>query len=234
MHGSLKRSLFGLFILTFLGTDLAQAQSTPDAVAESMSLSAEANLQSGDIQKAVAIYEEIVSKFKTFPGIWTVRYNLGFAYYISESYDKAIKFFKEIEAQKNIDPLLNEQATLILGSVYSAQADTKKDAERNRLLTESIQLYDRFLKDHPTSKLMGEALYSKGGVFFQMGKLTEAEKTLLEFFDHGSQSPIHAEATYLLAIIYGAQAKQLKAEAKGIEATSRLEEAKKRLDAISR
>lgn len=234
MHWRLKQSLFGLFILTFLGTDLARAQSTPDAVAKSMSLSAESSLQSGDTQKAIAIYEEIVSKFKTFPGIWTVRYNLGFAYYISESYDKAIKLFKEIEAQKNIDPLLNEQATLILGSVYSAQADTKKDAERDRLLTESIQLYDHFLKDHPTSKLMGEALYSKAGVFFQMDKLTEAEKTLLEFFDHVSQSPIRAEATYLLAIIYGAQAKQLKAEAKSSEAKSRLEEAKKHLEAISR
>ncbi len=230
MGRALKFVLIGFLAGLVFWSKTSQAQSSAGA----MALSAEEKFRNGDAKGAISIYEGILSKPTSFEGIWTVRYNLGVAYYTTEAYDKALPLFEGLAAEKNVDPQLKEQALWLVGGTLAAKAGMlPKNAARNETLEQSIRVHDDFLKRYPKSKLVDEVLYGKAAAQLSFGRLDEAEKTVRMIGGDGDTN-LKNEATYLLARIDVAQAKKLLGEKKETEGKIRIAYAKKLFDELSK
>ncbi len=159
MYRCVRRWLcfLGLYALA-VSIDL-QAQ-PPGSPAESLAITAEEKLQSGDAKRAAELYEELLKKYPTFEGTSAAQYNLGFAYYILDEYDKAVTLFKKLVEDKNGDKDLREQALLLMANVRTGQAQSlpkEREADRAKGLTEAIQLFDDYLKKYPEGKNRADA-----------------------------------------------------------------------------
>lgn len=216
-----------LALLVSLG--IAHAQSPAD----NLSQAASEKLRDGNTAAAITMYEEILTKYPTFEGIWGARYNLAFAYLGTQNYTKAIEKFKEVDSDKNKDVGLREQAAQIIGGVTAAMATAPANsANRATLLDDAVKLYDAFLRKYPSSKYKGEALYGKAAALMGSTKADEAEKSLNDFFKTNTPS-LQGEAKYLMARVYAAQGRKMREDKKEVEAKKRVDEAKRVFNELS-
>lgn len=73
---------------------------------------------SGDISKALNIYEQIIEKHSDNPAAVKAHLNTGIIQYNSENYRDAISSFKQVVGQVKEDPVSKEKAYWYLGNAY--------------------------------------------------------------------------------------------------------------------
>lgn len=201
-----------------------------------MASSAEEKLQAGDAKRAAEIYEELLVKFPTYEGTWAARYNLAFAYYLLDEYDKASTKFKELLGDRNPDKELREQALVLLATVKMSQAlslPKEKLEDRDQALDEAIKLFSEYNTKYPEGKNRADALYGKAAAQYQADKLEDSEKTLLEFSQKESKSSLRTDATYLIARVYAAMALKAQDAKNTQETQSKVTQALKYFDQVS-
>jgi outer membrane protein assembly factor BamD (BamD/ComL family) len=221
----------GCLVFLCLSSNLqAQAKpSTPEAQANQIN----EKLRDGDYQTAIPMLETFLTNNPTFDGYNGLVYNLAFSYYVTANYDKALARFKELLGPKNRDPELKAQASFTIPGVLAAQALTKRTpGDRDKLLQESVKLYDEFVKSNAKHRKVPDAFYNKAAALWQLNKLEDADKSLTDFFQAGTNSSLKHEATYLRARVYAGQAKKLRDEKKEAEAAKFLEQAKQMFDQV--
>lgn len=195
---------------------------------------AEELLQENKFKEAIEVYEDLIAKHPTYPGLWNVHFNVGFAYYLNGQHDKAIEHFKLVAGQANADPGLKEQCALFLANVYSAKAGSAKE-DRDKVLEEAVKAFDDFIKTYgEKSKSLPDALYGKASCLVRLDKLDDAQKTLDEFFKSGGdQSALKEEAKYLLARLYANKARKFRENKDDANAKKYVTEACRLFDEVS-
>ncbi|MCC7519394.1 MAG: tetratricopeptide repeat protein [Verrucomicrobiae bacterium] len=228
------RGLRILLAALALGGAIARGQGTDDA-ANALLIQAEEALTAENYKKAIEIYESLIANYKSFQGIWAARYNLGYACYIGHNYPRAVEVLRElIDPKKNPDAALREQAYSLLVSALSAQgASLQKEEERKAAFAAAIAAADGYLKDFPQGKLRADALYGKAAAQLQNLQPDDAEKTLNLFSRDFAQSALVSDATYLMARVYGAQARVARERHRDADAGRKVEEARKLFDQVS-
>lgn len=222
-----------LAMLTLAGP-VAWGQGVDD-LANALLVQAEEALTRNEYKKAIELYESLITKYKSFQGIWAAKYNLGYACYVSGDYGRAAEVLRELtDGKRNPDVALREQAFALLGMVFSAQgASIEKGEERAAAFEKAVGAYDGYLKDFPQGKMRADALYGKAAAQLQGGKPDDAEKTLGTFFSGFKQSPLAADATYLMARISSAQARSAREQNRDADARRKVEDARRLFDQVS-
>ena len=100
-----------MFIIVFWGIE-----TRAESAADNMATRAEQLLQEGNAKAAIGVYEELITKFPTYESIWPAKYNLGYAYYMTAQYDKAVEMFRNIAKEKNVDADLKEQCAMLIAN----------------------------------------------------------------------------------------------------------------------
>ncbi len=214
--------ILSVSVLLIVGRSTAIAQSS----AQELFSRAEETLQSGDPGAAAKLYEQLIRQFPTFEGLGAVKYNLALAWLYSENHEKAVAQFKELAADSNKDAPLREEASLGLGSAQTTLARTQSDsAARLRILGESIQSFETFLKKFPQSTSRGEALLGKAASEFYAERYDDTLKTLSSFATVNAAATLRNEATYLQGRTLAAQAGRLREQKRDHEARETLEHA---------
>ncbi len=211
----------------------AYAVSSAPTPADGVAADAEQMLTEGNTTGAIAKYEELIEKYKTYESISAAKYNLGYAYYMVGKYDKAIEMFRNLAKEKNlVDAELKEQCAMLIANTLAAKAGTVKDEERDKLLEEATKAFDDYLGTYKESKSRPDALYGKASCLLQLGKLDEAQKTLEEFFAVGQQSTLKDDAIYLLGRVYAAKARKYRVAKDEVNARKAVAEARKNFDIL--
>ncbi|NUN92756.1 MAG: tetratricopeptide repeat protein [Verrucomicrobiae bacterium] len=229
-----SRGIRVAFAVLALTGRLAWGQGADD-MANSLLIQAEEALTNNDHKKAIGLYENLIANFKSFQGIWTAKYNLGYACYVSGDYPRATEVLRELaDGKRNPDVAMREQAFALLGMVFSSQgAALDKEGERVAAFEKAVGVYDDYLKEFPQGKMRADALYGKAAAQLQGGKPDDAEKTLGIFFGEFKQSALAADALYLMARVSSAQARIARERNRDADAKRKVADARRLFDQVS-
>ena len=172
--------------------------------------------KAGRYPEAIRAYEKIVAKGQTYEHIMFVKFELGWAYYLVGSFDKAIPLFLELSGTRSPSEGIKQQAVFLMAECHARQAETlpEKSPERKKNIEESLKLHTQFQKDYPKSPYIPQSLYGRAFAYYLDGQLDKAEADLKTVItDHRTSSTV-IDAYYLLASVFSQRGLMLVKEGK--------------------
>jgi tetratricopeptide (TPR) repeat protein len=168
-----------------LSVAAAQAQSPEDALREGQQLE-----RSGNVQRAVAVYEQYLEKFPEHTQVAATQYRLGKCYDELGMVDESIATLKKAVASKDRRFRNRPDAFYLLAKQYAALDDYDNAvATFEQMLAESPGLYE------------DEVLNLCGGYYAILGKHDEAAAKL-NILKRKQDSPLAEDAAYKLAVLW--------------------------------
>jgi tetratricopeptide (TPR) repeat protein len=189
-------------------------------------------MQDGAYAKAAEVGEQFLKDYPTGgdlgpDGVFKIRYNLAWCYYLIEDYPKAIQRFKELDTDKVPSAELREQARQLVGDSYSRYAGALKEPkEKKDNYTKAIETYTSFIKDFSKSQSMPDVLYGRGLAYFRIEKYDDSARDLRQQLRDFATSDLRLDTEYLLATVLGTHGSALRREGKADDAKKYLEEAR--------
>ncbi len=129
---------------------VVEGDPSPEARAQALLVMAGINQATGRIDLATSQYQEIASKYKSTGALHGAEVNLGKLQAEAGDYKAAEENFKRALGRKGpVDTVLARDAFLGLADVYAAQ----------KLYSQAVEQYERFLKTYPADPALHEALW---------------------------------------------------------------------------
>ena len=193
--------LLPCLLLTFLGP---AARSGWAATNEELAELGEDSLNAGQFEKAVQYFEKLVEQGETFEGIFGVRFDLAWAYYMVGRYQDAVPLFESLTGNRAPSEAIRQQSRFMMAEVSTrlAEALPVGDPEREKLIDRAISMHTKFQQDNKHKDNIPESLYGRGAAYFLKGDLDAAARDLDIVINIHQLSPIAEEATFLLASVY--------------------------------
>ncbi len=138
-------------------------------------------LVANEPETAIRLLEDFVKRYQNSPLLYSIYLQLGYAYLMTEQYDKALENARKADIV-SAAPELQELSAALVPELLSAKAGlAKNDADRKKLLAEAITAYAKFLERFPNGADVETALFGKGIAEMQSEKYVDAIATLDEF-----------------------------------------------------
>lgn len=203
------KALVPLLTAVALGvsTLISHAQNVPNA--PELAQQGTDALVNNQPEEAIDRLELFVKEYQNSPLLYAVYLQLGYAYLMTEQYDKALDSAKKADIPSAAKELQELSAALVPELLAAKAGQTENEEQRKQLRQQAIEAYTKFLQRFPQSPDAESALFGKGIVELQTEKYVDAINTLSIFLQTFQQSP------YLLdAMFYGALARLAEANTK--------------------
>lgn len=128
-------------------------------------------------ETGVAVYEEIIKKYKKFDRLGDVLYSVGQAYWDRGEHDAAIPYYRQLITQFPKSQFVPD-AYLAFGEHYFS----KKDINR------ALEAYQR-TASYEDSKVFAYAVYKQGWCYYNQGKFEEAGDKFKEVILYSELNP---------------------------------------------
>lgn len=153
--------------------------------------------------EAIERFEQIIKDFPTSPIIDAVYLNLGLAHFFSGSMDQSIVSLERASAAtapkevREIATFYKAQAKL------SFAANLPKDDPKHRVyLEDAVKHFTEHMEAFPDASTVEDAIYGRGIANYNLNKISETERDLLDLLKRFSSSPNIADYQLLLGSIY--------------------------------
>lgn len=199
----------------------------------------ESALTVGNYERAIQCFEEIVTKGQTYVAFFEVRFDLGWAYYLTGRYEDAIPIFKDLSGPRSPSEDMREQAHFLLAECHARFAGEMPDddpsvaKERKKNLDTAIKLHTEFQTKYSASQNIAESLYGRAYAHYLSGDFQKAEDDLQTVITKHRSSPTVTDARYLLASVYAKQGLLLFKADKKDEGEAKLQEARKMFESLT-
>ena len=163
--------------------------------------------KAGRYPEAIRLYEKIVAEGKTYENIMFVKFELGWAYYLVGSFEKAIPLFNDLSGIRSPSEGMKQQSIFLMAECHARMAENLPEGtpERKKNIEESLKLHTQFQKDYPKSPYIPQSLYGRAFAYYLGGQLDKAEADLKTVItDHRTSSTV-IDAYYLLASVFSQQ-----------------------------
>ncbi|MSR65333.1 MAG: tetratricopeptide repeat protein [Verrucomicrobiae bacterium] len=221
-----------LAVSLVVAVSLMLLESSSAGVATDMAERMEQLMQDSNFPKAAEVGERFEKDCPTGcdmgpDGVFKIRYNLAWCYYLNSDYPNAIKKFQELSSDKVPSEDLKQQAMQLVGDSYSRYAGSLQDPkDKQGNYKKAIDQYTKYIGQYPKSEAMADVLYGRGLAFFRIDKFDESAKDLRDLLERFQASDLILEAKYLLASVYGTHGSSLRKNNKTEEATKYLQAAR--------
>jgi len=194
-------ALPGCLLVAFFGLTTASGLA---ATNEELAELGEDALNAGKFEKAVAYFEKLVDQGETFEGIFGVRFDLAWSYYMVGRYEDAAPLFEGLTGNRAPSEAIRQQSRFMMAEVSTrlAEALPEGDPEREKLISRAITLHTKFQEDNKHQENIPESLYGRAAAFFLKKDLDAAARDLDVVINIHQLSPIAEEAKFLLASVY--------------------------------
>ncbi len=218
--------VLAVFVLVF---SFSTAQSSAQAVrADDIFNEAQKAIDEGRTGDAIIGLDELVTKYKASPIIPSARYLLAYAYVITGEYQGAVTTLDELLKTPNLDPVLQEQGSILLAQCYAGLTSRKESAaEKKEFFSKAAEQYTSFLEKFPQSVFREDALNGRALAYFFLEKYDDAVKDLEMALKEFPQSKGRLDTVYLLGLVKATQAVLAEQAKKEDEAKARFGEATK-------
>jgi TolA-binding protein len=191
-------------------------------------------LESGRFEQAVRYFETLIEQGATFEGLFAVKFDLAWAYYMVGRFEEALPLFDGLSGDRAPSEGMREQSRFMMAEVLArlAEALPESDAGRKEMLDRAIALHTGFQKDNPRHENFPESLYGRAAAFFLKDELGKAARDLDRILSGYATSSILDEARFLLASVYSRRAIGLLESGEKANAAALMAEARKLYDAV--
>ncbi len=123
--------------------------------------------KAGRYPEAIRLYEKIVAEGKTYENIMFIKFELGWAYYLVGSFDKAIPLL-DLSGVRAPSEGMKQQSIFLMAECHARLADSQPEgsAERKKSIEESLKLHTQFQKDYPKSPFIPQSLYGRAFAYY--------------------------------------------------------------------
>ncbi len=127
-------------------------------------------LEKGNYPEAIKLYEGIPKNYPTSPMIPEAYFRLGYIYFITGDYDKAVAALEKNITGKNIPPEILELSYSFVPQILSAKASKLPlDSPARKLAyVDAIKKYDDFITKFPKSEEVESANYGKARAYYSI------------------------------------------------------------------
>ncbi len=181
--------------------------SAPAQSFDEMAVAGEEAMNAGRYPEAIRVYEKIVATGMTYENIMSIKFELGWAYYLVGAFDKAIPLFLDLSGARAPSEGIKQQSIFLMAECHARLADTQPDgsADRKKNIAESLKLHSRFQVDFPKSAYIPQSLYGRAYAYYLDGQMDKAETDLKGVIANHRTSPTAIDAYYLLASVFSQQ-----------------------------
>ncbi len=203
---------------------------------DEMAAAGEDAVKAGRYPEAIRLYEKIVAEGKTYENIMYIKFELGWAYYLVGSFDKAIPLFLDLSGARAPTEGMKQQSVFLMAECHARLADSQPEesAERKKNLEESLKLHTQFQKDYPTSPYIPQSLYGRAFAYYLAGQMDKAEADLKTVITAHRTSSTAIDAYYLLASVFSQQGLELIKAGKRDEAKPFLDKARELFNQLAK
>jgi TolA-binding protein len=196
---------------------------------DEVAMRGEEAMNAGKFKEAITHFENIVKNAPTFSEIFTIKFELGWCYYAVGDYTNAVPLLTELNNPKKFNPEIAAQALYLLADSYGRIAGMKdeKSPDRSKFATQSIELFDQFLKDYPNNAAVSPAIYGRAYAFEVLHEYDKAEAELNSLITKYPNSSAARDGLFLMASIYSERGVELHRAGKKSEAENCFEKARK-------
>ncbi len=183
--------------------------------------------KAGNYAEALKVYEKIMES-PTYVNILAIKFNLGWAYYLTGAFDKAIPLFQDLSGARAPSEAIKQQALFLLADCHARLAATLPDTapERKANLEKAIALQSEFQSKYPKNANVPQSMYGRGYAYFLNRQYAEAERDLKDLIRLFPANPAAQDGRFLLASVFSEQGlERIKAGRKD-EATTFLDNAR--------
>jgi outer membrane protein assembly factor BamD (BamD/ComL family) len=197
--------------LVALGPGAAQSQAQDPAAPATLDVQQVtqglAAMNAGNYAEAITLFEGIPQQFPTSPLIPEANLRLGYAYFLTGEYDKAIASLEKNAEGKNVPPNILELSAILIPQVTVARASKlpAEDPARKDALADAVKQFDAFVAKFPQSEEVESANLGKARALFQMEEYDDAVKALRANLQAFPQSPSALDTQFMLAAVLGTQ-----------------------------
>ncbi|MCA1808281.1 MAG: tetratricopeptide repeat protein [Lentisphaerae bacterium] len=186
-----------------LAAGYASAQTFDD-----MAMSADEAMKAGNYQEAIRLYEQIAERGATYENIMSVKFDLGWAYYLVGSYAKAIPLFEDLSGVRAPSEAMKQQSIYLMAECHARLADTQdeKSPERKKNIETSIELHTQLQRDFPDGLNTAQSLYGRAYAYYLDSQFDKAKEDLKAVITRFRNTATANDAYYLLASVYSQQA----------------------------
>ncbi len=206
----------------------------PAATNEELAELGEDALNAGRFEKAVQYFEELVGQGETFEGIFGVRFDLAWAYYMVGRYEEAAPLFEGLTGTRAPSERIRQQALFMMAEVSSRLAEVLPEGnpERQKLLDRAIVLHTDFQNDNKHHQNIPESLYGRAVAYFLRNDLDLSARDLGVVINIHHLAPVVEEAKFLLASVYARQGVESSTSGDDARAKHFLAEARSLFDSV--
>ncbi len=147
---------------------------------------------SGQYDTAIASYNNIIENYAGTPAADKSYFFLATAYYYSQKYDDAEKFFKEY-IKRGKDPFFKTSAMMGLGAIKEQKGDFKG----------AIEEYQKTVQKYPQSALAPYIYVSIGRCYEHLNDAKKAMESYQYVKEHYPESEISGESEFYRKLLKG-------------------------------
>ncbi len=199
-HAALRIAAAAIFLFS-----AALYAATSDELAQ---MGQEASKQ-GRYAEAAKHFAKIVDSGASYEQLWSVKFELGWAYYMISEYEKALPLFTDLSSVRSPSEDIRQQSLFLLAECHSRWANNILDDEKKRkeVIKKAIDLNTDFQTKFPKHPNIPESIYSRAFAYFLDEQYEKASADLVTIRNSYPASGVMTEAQYLLAMVYSRKAK---------------------------
>ncbi len=223
------RGVWVLILIAVFGALAYPSRLSAQAVkAEDIYNEAQKSVNEGNVGNASLALDELLTKYKASPIIPNARYLLAFCYVLQGQYQGAATALDELLKTPNLDPVLQEQGSVLLAQCYAGITSQKENpAEKKEFFEKAAKQYTDFLTKFPKSIFREDALNGRALTYFFLEKYDDAVKQKKKVLKEFPNSKGRLDAVYLLGLVKATQAVVADQAKKTDEANAKFAEATK-------
>ena len=191
-------------------------------------------LDAGQFNRAVQIFEKLISQGATFEGIFAVKFDLAWAYYMVGRYPDALTLFESLSGDRAPTDAMRQQSRFMMAESLVRLAELEPEGSPGRAgkLDRAITVHTAFQTDNPRHDNLPESLYGRAAAYYLLGDLGRAAKDLNRIVGLYKMSAIVEEARFLLASVYARRGVAVLQQGDKAQAQQFLGEARKLFDTV--
>ena len=182
----------------------------------------------GRYAEAAKHFAKIVDSGASYEQLWSVKFELGWAYYMIGEYEKALPLFTDLSSVRSPSEDIRQQSLFLLAECHSRWANNILDdaKKRGEVIKKAVDLNTEFQTKFPKHPNMPESLYSRAFANFLGEQYDKATADLNTISSAYPASGVATEAQYLLAMVHSRLAKEKIKAGKKDEAKADIEKAR--------